>query len=158
LTGEQLLGQLTTNNTNKEIQMQIAKLLKSPAAVNRLLSKIGVANETTKKLYPTAVLIKDANGNWAIAHFKEMLALTQNNTTEHAMDQEDIARFNNILCIAVRFGMIELDFTPTYTPSAPIKILKNQDLQENGGEWVVQKKFTPSSQKMSRIYMNQSSI
>lgn len=133
--------------------MQTVQILKSPAAINRLLSKVGVANETTKKLYTTAVLVKDHYNNWAIAHFKQLLAILSDTTSEeHIMLDEDHARLENILSMLVRFGMITVSPEPKFNPEYRLKVLKDEELVEHGGQWEVHKKFTPSAPKMDRIH------
>ena len=128
------------------------KLKKSPAAVFKTLKKTGVTSESNNTLYTSVVLIKDHLNQWQLAHFKELLIL-QNEDSEPMLD-EDIGRLHNIALLLQSHDLLDIvtDKPLSYTKSIKTRVLKNTDLEENGGNWKVQQKFTVSSQKMEKIH------
>jgi len=122
--------------------------LVSPKIISDTINRMGVASESNKMLYTTGVLIKDPSEQWYVAHFKELLYAIDSNR-ETVLD-EDNARLGMIVNLLVQFNLVQAEFQDI----SPInlKVLKKTDISDNGGDWHVVKKFTPSQSKMEKIF------
>ena len=82
-------------------------LLKEKKIIIETLSRIGIANESTKTLYPSCYYFEDESGQY-IAHFKEMFEILNKDYYSNISDN-DIKRLNAIVFNLKRWGMIDAD-------------------------------------------------
>jgi len=64
------------------------------------LERIGIVNRDKKLLYPSCYLIKDEDGSYAIAHFKELLKIP-------GQDESDIQRRDTIVWLLNNWGLLK---------------------------------------------------
>jgi len=124
------------------------KPLKSFAKIDQLLNRTGVVTESKKTLFTSAVLIQHPITKEAyIASFKELLSMQHGSDD---IDDESIARLNNICHIFKRWGLIEVqDTLRPYDSEVDVKILKQHETE---GEWTIVKKYTPNPAKIARAF------
>jgi hypothetical protein len=75
--------------------------------VKETLSRIGIANNISKTLYPSAYLIEDDEG-FIIAHFKEIFPLINSDGVCDVSDS-DIERRNTIAMLLEKWGILAID-------------------------------------------------
>lgn len=79
------------------------ELLESFSVVAETLSRLGVANKTEKKLYPTAYILHRQN-RYYICHFKEMMILDRCTTN---VSNDDIIRRNSIVKLLMKWNLVK---------------------------------------------------
>lgn len=77
-------------------------------AIKETLTRIGIANKTLRVLYPTCYLIDDDDGNYKIAHFKELFGFIRPDATCDLTD-DDLDRRDTIIGMLQKWHMINTE-------------------------------------------------
>lgn len=78
-----------------------------PRIIRETLSRIGIADEIKKILYPSCYLFNDGQ-DYFIAHFKQLFKYTREKSYDN-LSSSDINRLHYITSLLVKWGMISLD-------------------------------------------------
>ena len=74
--------------------------------VKETLSRLGIANKKDMVLYPSCYLFIVDDGDFRVAHFKELFPLVSDNGINDASD-DDISRRNMIVKLLGQWGLIQ---------------------------------------------------
>ena len=83
------------------------KLLKDEKVIKETCNRCGIANKKKKILYPSCYLYEQ-DGEFYIAHFKELFLMTRDNGYNN-ISEEDIKRRNAVIFCLKNWGLIEVD-------------------------------------------------
>lgn len=78
-------------------------LKKEVGVITETLERMGIANKTTKTIYPS-VYLSSENSEYTMYHFKEMIAL---NGLAADLTDEDLQRRDSIIKLLIKWNMIE---------------------------------------------------
>ncbi len=76
--------------------------------IKETLTRIGIACRSSQTLYPTCYLIDDDDGNFKIAHFKELFKFIRPDATAD-LTEDDVERRNTIIGMLQKWRMIDSD-------------------------------------------------
>lgn len=108
--------------------------------IKETLTRIGVSPRDKKILYQSCHIIHK-NGEYAIAHFKELFALDDLPTN---VSQEDLLRRNAIVNLLQQWGFLTVLDTEKVKESMPLNGLKIIKFSEKE-QWELVRKFNPAS-------------
>lgn len=113
------------------------------------LTRIGVANTTTKHLYQSCHILHK-QGRYYLAHFKEMFKMDGRSSD---ISESDISRRNYIASVLQDWNLVKvLDKTkldPTAKPSS-VKIIKHSDKNK----WTLKQKYAIGTVKKVNLNKN----
>jgi hypothetical protein len=124
-------------NINKKVVEKLipVKLVVDERIVRETLSRIGIADERNKTLYPTAYCYKIENQHY-ICHFKQLFMLTRSNAFDN-MIADDYKRCQSIAKYLNNWKMIEVDDSVIQTGNSKVFVLSFKDKKD----WVIKHKF-----------------
>jgi len=106
------------------------------SVVIETLRRIGIANRTSKIIYPTAYII-ELDGKFFVTHFKELFQLTRG--TEPSMTEDDIGRLNSVVNCLKHWNIIDEHMEDISNPISFVFILRRKKLDDE--KWVISHKF-----------------
>lgn len=103
--------------------------------IKETLNRIGIANKRKKILYPSCYLY-ETDGQFYLAHFKQMFVLTRDNSYDNICE-EDIVRRNAIAFCCKNWGLIEVDSELIEPHDKFVFVLSHRDKDD----WRISHKF-----------------
>lgn len=105
--------------------------------VRETLSRIGIASESSKKLYQSCHILHK-RGRYVILHFKELFALDGKTVN---FDENDIARRNKIINLLEEWGLVRIiEKEKSQSPMASMGKIKIVPYKEKD-EWELVAKY-----------------
>lgn len=111
------------------------KLLKDKKIVIESLKRMGIANVSSKMLYPSCYLYV-RNNEYFILHFKEAFQLFSENSFDDMTDI-DFERRNAIVYLLKKWGMVDIDEEDIQPHNINIFVLPYQEKQN----WFIKHKI-----------------
>lgn len=132
---------MSDNNTFEGVGVRVSlKDKDSFLLIKETLSRIGVSPKNQKILYQSCHIIHK-NGEYAIAHFKELFTL---DGLPSNVSEDDILRRNAIINLLSQWGFLKILDTVKVEKAMPLsglKIIKHSEKKE----WKLVRKFNPAS-------------